>query len=117
MIAGLSDLEYLQEIGRCDAFRIGSVTKSFAVTVILQLAEEGRLRLNDPISAYVPDVQNGSATLVRLADMRSGIFNYAEDAAFVEELIKDLDRPWSAPELVAVADRNPVYICPGEGWH
>ena len=38
--------------------RIGSVTKSFTTTAILQLVDEGQLGLDDPISKYVPGVHN-----------------------------------------------------------
>ena len=42
-----------------DHFRIGSNTKTMTSTVILQLVEEGKLKLNDPIGKFVPGVPNG----------------------------------------------------------
>ena len=54
--------------------RIGSLTKTFVTTAILQLADKGKLGLEDPISKYVPGVPNGDAiTLRELAAMRSGL--------------------------------------------
>ena len=41
--------------------RIGSVTKTFTGTVVLQLVDKGRIGLDDPISKYVPGVPNGNA--------------------------------------------------------
>ncbi len=98
-------------------FRIGSVTKAFTVTRLLQLADEGRLSLDDPIDQYVPDTQNGTATLRQLADMTSGIFNYTEDADIVVPLIEDLTQEWPPEKLIAATDRHDAYFAPGEGWH
>ena len=57
--------------------RVGSNTKTWTGTVILQLVQEGRLNLNDPVSAYRPDVPNGAhITIEHLLAMRSGLFNY-----------------------------------------
>jgi D-alanyl-D-alanine carboxypeptidase len=60
-----------------DRFRIGSVTKTFTGTVILQLCQSGQLALDDPVSRYRPDVPNGDRiTIEQLMTMRSGLFNY-----------------------------------------
>ena len=59
--------------------RIGSVTKTFVTTAILQLVDQGKVGLDDPISKYVPSVPNGDAvTLRQLAGMRSGLFDYSD---------------------------------------
>ena len=44
-----------------DYFRVGSNTKTMTSTVILQLVQEGKLKLDDPVSAYWPNVPNGDA--------------------------------------------------------
>src|ERR1700738_1697722 len=54
--------------------RIGSITKTFTVTAILQLVDEGKLKLDDPISTYIPGVPSGDQiTLRELARMPSGM--------------------------------------------
>lgn len=59
--------------------RIGSVTKTFVTTAILQLVDQGKVGLDDPISRYVPGVPNGDAVSIRhLAAMRSGLFDYSD---------------------------------------
>lgn len=115
--SGVSDLEAGTAISKDDHFRIGSLTKSFTVTVILQLAEDGLLNLEDPVSQYVPLVENGDATIAELANMRSGIFNYTEDGDFVAEFVQDFLRIWSEQELVDFANANAPYFPHGEGWH
>ncbi len=60
--------------------RIGSVTKSFVATAILQLVDQGRIGLDDPIDRYVPGVPNGANITIRqLAGMRSGLWSYTND--------------------------------------
>ena len=51
--------------------RIGSVTKTFTVTAMLQLVDQGKLKLDDPISKYIPGVPSGDQiTLRELAQMQ-----------------------------------------------
>jgi D-alanyl-D-alanine carboxypeptidase len=115
---GLSDIETETLIFKADHVRIGSVTKSFTVTVILQLTGEGLIGLSDPVGKYLPGVENGDATIAELADMRSGIFNYTEDPDFVAEFVNsDFLEKWTDQELVDFADRNTPYFPPGGGWH
>jgi len=59
-------------------FRIGSITKTFLATVVLQLVEEHRLRLDDPVARWLPDaVPNGRGITVRqLLDHTSGLYDY-----------------------------------------
>src|SRR5262249_54420560 len=60
--------------------RIGSNTKAFVVTAILMLAERGKLGLDDPIDRYVKGVPSGDRITLRLlAQMRSGLYDHAED--------------------------------------
>lgn len=116
---GFSQIETSTPISRTDSLRIASVTKSFTVTRILQLQDAGLLSLDDPISDYVPGLQNGQATLRQLANMTSGIFNYTEDASVVTELITNPTKTWTDAELVAAANApvHSPYFAPGEGWH
>lgn len=73
--------------------RIGSETKTFTVTALLELVDEHRVKLDDPISAYVPGVRNGDRiTLRQLAEMRSGLFPYTSDADFTRDLEDDPQR-------------------------
>ncbi len=64
--------------------RIGSVTKPFTGTLIMQLVEQGKISLDDPISKYVPGVPNGDqVTLKLLGIMRSGVASYSRNDEFV----------------------------------
>src|SRR5688572_18766694 len=55
-------------------FRLGSITKMFTATMILQLAEEGKLKLTDTLDKFLPQVPNaGKITIAQILGHRSGI--------------------------------------------
>jgi D-alanyl-D-alanine carboxypeptidase len=75
-------------------FRIASNTKTMTAAVIVQLAEEGQLDLDDPVSKYVSGVPDGDQiTIADLLKMRSGLHNYTD-----------------APEISASLDRDPTKV-------
>ena len=66
-------------VSLADHVRIGSITKTWTGTVILQQAQEGKLSLDDPVSKFRPDVPGGDhMTIAELLNMRSGLYNYTE---------------------------------------
>ncbi len=94
--------------------RIGSVTKTFTVTAVLQLVDEGKAALDDPIGKYVDGVPNGDRiTLRELAGMRSGLFNYSADEDFYKALTSDPQRVFTPQELLGYAFKHPVLFEPG----
>ncbi|MEE1752615.1 serine hydrolase domain-containing protein [Streptomyces sp. SP18CS02] len=96
-------------------FRIGSETKTFTVTALLELVDRKKVGLDDPISKYVDGVPNGDRITLRdLAGMRSGLFNYSEDEGFVEALTADPRRPYSPRELLDYSFKHPIQFQPGE---
>ena len=117
VLLGESNLETGLAVTAEDKFRIGSVTKSFTVTVLLQLVDEGRVSLEDPIGDFVPGIQNPGATLEQMANMTSGVFNYTEDPEFLNTFVSDFQRAWTEQELIEGANRHDPYFTPGEGWH
>jgi D-alanyl-D-alanine carboxypeptidase len=90
--------------------RIGSVTKTFTITALLQLAEQDALSLDDPIEMYVPGMPNGDATLYDLAAMRSGIPSYTFDESFQQRLFSDPNYVWTPAALTdLVRGVEPMY--------
>jgi D-alanyl-D-alanine carboxypeptidase len=97
--------------------RIGSETKTFTVTGVLQLVDEGKVGLDDPIAKYVPGVPEGDRiTLRQLARMQSGLFPYNADEDFGRALVTDPYRSWTPQELLSYSFRHPLDFLPGEGW-
>jgi len=99
--------------------RIGSVTKTFTGTAILQLVDQGRIRLSDPISQYVEGVPSGDEiTLDLLGRMRSGLPNYTESEEFIARLYRESplgpDALRITPrELLDIAFAMPLNFPPG----
>lgn len=91
-------------------FRIGSLTKQFTATAILQLAEAGKLNLGDKLSKYIPDFPKGdSVTLHMLLNHTSGIKSYTNMANFssVETL------PFTKDSVIGFFKKEPYEFSPG----
>ncbi|MEU6226559.1 serine hydrolase domain-containing protein [Streptomyces sp. NPDC047042] len=94
--------------------RIGSETKTFTVTALLELVDDHRIRLDDPISRHVPGVPNGRhITLRHLAEMRSGLFPYTSDPDFVHDLLSDPQRYFTPREVLAYGFKHENTFAPG----
>ncbi|MBT2469620.1 beta-lactamase family protein [Streptomyces sp. ISL-66] len=94
--------------------RIGSETKTFTVTALLQLVDQGKLSLDDPIGKYIADVPNGDRiTLRELAGMRSGLFNYSLDPDFIKKFQADPEQSFTPKQLLDYSFENPVQFQPG----
>jgi len=95
-------------------FRIASNTKTMTAAVIALLAQEGKLRFDDPVSKYVSGVPNGdNITISELLKMRSGLFNYTSAPELAESLDHDPARVWTTEELLAIAFKHPPVFAPG----
>ncbi|GHF45722.1 serine hydrolase [Streptomyces mashuensis] len=101
-------------------FRIGSVTKTFVATVLLQLAAEGRLGLDDPVRRHLPGLlppDKDAVTVRMLLHHSSGLPSYvsaipAEGAAF----LRNRYRHYDARDLVARVADAPLLFPPGSRW-
>ncbi len=97
--------------------RVGSNTKTWTGTVILQLVQEGKLKLDDPVSKYRPDVPNGeNITIEQLLTMRSGLHNYTETLELNRTLDKQPGKAWTQDELLALAFKHPPDFAPGTAF-
>src|SRR5687767_13035366 len=85
LTAGYGNLARRTPMRVTDRFRIGSETKMFVSTLVLQLVGEGKLSLDDTVERRLPGViPNGSNITVRqLLNHTSGLYDYAEDKAFL----------------------------------
>jgi len=74
---GLADIETATPMTPASVCRIGSITKQFTASVILQLAQEGKLSLNDNLAVYLPEFPNAQRLgLRRMLSHTSGLGNY-----------------------------------------
>jgi len=113
--AGYANLETRQPMNVNDRFRIGSITKTFIATVVLQLADEGRLNLDTPISSLLPDVQLRMADQINVRDLlrhTSGIPNYTSDIGFLLQMFHNPSSYPSEHEIIEFAEEHPRYFDP-----
>lgn len=99
-----------------DHARVGSLTKTMTATILLQLVGEGLVSLDDPISKYVADSPNGTATLRQLADMTSGIPSYSLDPTWQADYFGDPSAVFTTQQLLDYAKELPLVGAPGEVW-
>jgi D-alanyl-D-alanine carboxypeptidase len=97
--------------------RIGSETKTFTVTALLQLVDQGKVSLDDPISQYVDGVVSADAITLRdLAVMRSGLVNYSVVPAFDQLLTDEPHKAWTPQELLSYSITTPLQFAPDQGF-
>lgn len=102
-----------------DKFRIGSNTKTFVITVLLQLVDEKKLSLDDPISKFDIGVKipNGENITVRqLCQMRSGLLD-AYNAPQYDNVTFTPKTTYTPQQMIATAVSNPPLFPPGAKWN
>lgn len=98
-------------------FRSGSVGIVYMGAVLLQLVEEGKASLDDPVSRWLPDVPHGSEiTLRMLGSSTSGLHDYVTDPGFLDKLAAEPFHQWTAAEVTGIATRKPLLYKPGTNW-
>jgi D-alanyl-D-alanine carboxypeptidase len=113
--AGLADVGARRKLRPTDRFRVGSVTKTFLATIVLELAAEKRLRLDEPVARRLPGLlrDGGRITIRDLLGHRSGLADVADDP----EVLDGSRSGWSPPRLVALVARRPRVGAPGGAFH
>jgi D-alanyl-D-alanine carboxypeptidase len=116
--AGYANLRTKERMRPAHAFRVGSITKTFVATVVLQLAGDGVLRLDDTVERWLPGVvpNGGAITLRHLLNHTSGLYNYTDDPALIRLAVDNRLRAFTPQELLAVALRRRPLFAPGAQW-
>ena len=111
---GVADLSSGEPMQADMHHRIGSVTKPFTSTLLLQAEAEGLLSLEDTIDQYIKGVPNGDEiTLRQMADMASGIADYTENKQMWAEVLSDPERVWTPQELARIGIKDSPMFDPG----
>ncbi|WP_409417253.1 serine hydrolase [Flavobacterium sp. PS2] len=111
---GLANMEWKIPNEPNTKFRLGSITKQFTALLILQLVEQGKLKLDVPISTYLPDYSktNGDKiTIHQLLTHTSGIPNYTSFPNFFSDISRN---PYTPEAFVKTFADLPLQFKPGE---
>ncbi|MFD0315021.1 serine hydrolase domain-containing protein [Streptomyces flavalbus] len=126
--AGVGDLRTGQPRTPADRYRVGSVTKTFVATVLLQLESEGRLSLDDTVDRWLPGAvrgngnDGGAITVRHLLNHTSGLYDYTSDPGFArahftaDGFLAHRHDTHTPADLLAVALRHRPLFTPGDGW-
>lgn len=123
--AGVSDTKTGRKRQQNERFRIGSASKAFTATVVLKLAAEGKLSLDDTLDEHLPGLFDGSAyepgkiTIRQLLNQTSGIYAYSDDEEFFAtgvgpEWFKHRYDTYTPQQLVKTALAHPPTGEPGQ---
>jgi CubicO group peptidase (beta-lactamase class C family) len=120
---GTSDVATKRPLRTDDIFWIASMTKPMAAVCVAMLAEEGRLKYEDPISRYLPEF--GEQWIVEEQSATRRVQTKAERPITIRELLTHTsgmgnytvtDPHWTLAEMTKVAAREPLRFPPGSRW-
>ena len=99
------------------AFAIGSITKNMVAALMLQLAEEGKLSLEDPIGKWLPSYPhvNPAITIRQMLNHTSGLFMFWDNQQLWDDLIRYRTKNFTPEEVLGYL-KEP-HFHPGEGYH
>jgi D-alanyl-D-alanine carboxypeptidase len=113
--SGQADVSAHRKVTVDTRFSIGSITKTFTAALILQLADEGALSLDDHVDRWLPAYPGGAELTVRqLLDHTSGLYDFFSNWNLDHALQADKQRFWT-PQDVLPYVLPPVFV-PGAGW-
>ena len=112
---GLANMEWGIPNQPDTKFRLGSITKQFTAMLILQLVAENKLKLEAPISTYLPDYPKKPGDIITIHHLlthTSGIPDYTSFPGF-RDMMRDTYRP---EEIVNLFDDSALEFTPGERY-
>ena len=112
---GTANLELGTPITTASVFRIGSVTKQFTASAVLQLVEQGKLALTDTVGQFIPDLPLTwrGATITQLLNHTSGIPSYTE---LGESWTKRWGEEMTGAQIVALTSDKALDFPRGSSW-
>lgn len=118
--AGTARVDSPRPVPTDGRFRVGSVTKTFVSTVVLQLVGEGRVELDAPVSRYLQGLlPDGDRITVRhVLQHTSGLYNYTAALPLDPDGFEAIRyKTWTPAELVALSTAKPLDFEPGTDWN
>jgi len=118
--SGKADLTSGRNMRINDKFRIGSNTKTFVVTVLLQLVDEGKISVDDTLDKFNLGLNipyENEITVRQLCNMTSGLPEFGEDEKLCKTFyVTNPLKKWKPEEIIKATLRHPFHFSPGKGW-
>jgi D-alanyl-D-alanine carboxypeptidase len=117
-VSGLANVAAGTPVKPTTAFALASMSKTFISALLVELIEEGRIRLTDSAARFLPGLVtplDRRITVAMLLDHTSGLNDYFLNPKIDTPLQADPTRAWSTDEALHYV-RKP-YFAPGRGWH
>jgi D-alanyl-D-alanine carboxypeptidase len=115
-VNGWADVKQHVPVAPTTAFSVGSVSKTFLAALVLQLADEGRLSLDDPVLRWLPTVAvPADATIRELLDHTSGLYDFFSNPAIDTALLANRRQAWTPAR--ALGYMRAPYCAAGTCWH
>lgn len=113
---GFANLEDQVAANPSTVYRIGSITKQFTATMIMQLVKEGKLKVDDPFETVLPAMPKAwsKVTVKNLLNHTSGIKSYTEIKDLFSE---DAMKPTTPAGIIKKVEEIPMDFIPGTKWH
>jgi D-alanyl-D-alanine carboxypeptidase len=116
--SGVADIPTRRPVTAHDRVRIGSITKVFVATVVLQLVAERRVSLDVPVRRVLPGLlptRFAAVTVAHLLNHTSGLPDHVgiPDPGTAEEVFRHRFDHWTPQEWVATATHGPLKFAPG----
>jgi D-alanyl-D-alanine carboxypeptidase len=114
---GVEDLTTRVPLTAQHRFRVGSIAKSVLAAVVLQLVDEGKLRLSATVETQLPGMVTGNsqATIEQVLRLQSGIFDHADDPRYLAPyLAGNFEYMYTPQQLLALSNDHPPVFPPGE---
>ena len=115
-VNGWADVKQHVPVAPTTAFSVGSVSKTFLAALVLQLADEGRLSLDDPVLRWLPTAAvPADATIRELLDHTSGLYDFFSNPAIDTALLANRRQAWTPAR--ALGYMRAPYCAAGTCWH
>ena len=116
-VCGFRDPEDTKPITEDTIFQLASVSKNFTAATVMLLVREGKLRLEDEITQYFPELPYPGVTVRQLLNHTSGIPDYFDDADWFIKIWKEEKRVPGNDEILRFLRETEAkpYFAPGEG--
>lgn len=113
---GLADITAKTPITPATVFRMGSISKQFSAAIVLQLAAEGKLSLDDKLSRFLPAFPKpgADATVAQLLNHTVGVQSYTNIPGWMVEA--NTNKAYTTEQMIAQFKDLPSPFKPGEKW-